>query len=454
MTKTFNIQEVWQHVSSAIKADFSETCYYAWFTGVAPHGIENNVFKLSAPNQIKATALKNMFASKIKSALWHVTGVEFEIEIIANAQIEPSKITVLPPKKDIKAEAKVPKEEKYNYPAELNPLKNFDNFITGENNSYAKNCALSICKNLGKYNPVLFYGGSGLGKTHLLHAIGHKILEDNPKAKLLYINSEKFTNEFISTLNTKNMNAFRNKFRNLDVLLLDDLQFFMKKERVQEEFFHTFNDLKNANKQIVLVADRPIKEMSELVDRLRSRISGGLIVEIQPPDFDTRVAILKQNLAKSGAEAIDDEVVSWIAEHIKNNIRELEGAVLKVTSHAEISQTNIDLKLATKVLNDYLTDLSHTCCTTIDIIKAVEEHFNLIKGSLTSQQRTRAISNSRHIAMFLCRELTESTLPEIGETFGGRDHTSVLHAVNKIKKEMQHNLEIITTINSIKEKLA
>ncbi len=319
----------------------------------------------------------------------------------------------------------------------LNPKYTFDSFVIGNSNRFAHAASLAVAESPAKaYNPLFIYGGVGLGKTHLMHAIGHYILNNNPKSQVVYVSSEKFTNELINSIKDDKNVEFRNKYRNIDILLVDDIQFIAGKERTQEEFFHTFNALYEANKQIIISSDRPPKEIPTLEDRLRSRFEWGLIADIQAPDFETRMAILKK---KADVEKLNipNEVMVYIATKIKSNIRELEGALIRIVAFSSLTNKEISVDLASEALKDIISS-KQTRQVTIDIIQeVVANYYNLKIEDLKSARRTRNIAFPRQIAMYLSRKLTDMSLPKIGEEFGGRDHTTVIHAYEKISNNLK-----------------
>ena len=335
----------------------------------------------------------------------------------------------------------------------LNPKYTFDSFVIGNSNRFAHAASLAVAESPAKaYNPLFIYGGVGLGKTHLMHAIGHYILQNNPNAKVVYVSSEKFTNELINAIKDDKNEEFRTKYRSVDVFLIDDIQFIAGKERTQEEFFHTFNTLHEANKQIILSSDRPPKEIPTLEDRLRSRFEWGLIADIQAPDFETRMAILKK---KADVEKLNvpNEVMVYIATKIKSNIRELEGALIRIVAYSSLTNREITVDLATEALKDIISNKQNKSIT-IDLIQdVVAAYFNLRVEDLKSQRRTRNVAYPRQIAMYLSRKLTDMSLPKIGEEFGGRDHTTVIHAYEKISESLNKDESLEHTINDITKKL-
>ena len=335
----------------------------------------------------------------------------------------------------------------------LNPKYKFDSFVIGNSNRFAHAACLAVAEAPAKaYNPLFIYGGVGLGKTHLMHAIGHYILQNNPKAKVVYVSSEKFTNELINSIKDDKNEEFRTKYRNVDVLLIDDVQFIGGKERTQEEFFHTFNTLHENNKQIILSSDRPPKEIPTLEDRLRSRFEWGLIADIQPPDFETRIAILKKKADVENLN-IPNEVMVYIATKIKSNIRELEGALIRIVAFSSLTNKEISVDLASEALKDIISN-KQSRQVTIELIQdIVANYYNLRIEDFKSARRTRNIAYPRQIAMYLCRKLTDMSLPKIGEEFGGRDHTTVIHAYEKISAGLKKDESLKNAIGDITKKI-
>lgn len=335
----------------------------------------------------------------------------------------------------------------------LNPKYVFDNFVIGGSNQFAHAAALAVAENLGKvYNPLFLYGGVGLGKTHLMHAIGNKIKKVNPHLKILYISSEKFTNELINSIRDGNPEAFRQKYRNIDCLLVDDIQFLSKKEHTQEEFFHTFNTLYEANKHIIISSDRQPKEIPTLEDRLRSRFEWGLITDIQAPDLETRIAILRK---KALIEKIDvpNDIILLIASRIDNNIRELEGALIRVMAYSSINKVPITMETAQIALKDVFPEVQKRLVTIERVQEVVASYYKLKLEDFSVKKRTRNIAFPRQVAMYLCREMTGASLPRIGELFGGRDHTTVLHAYEKINKERGEDSKLDQVIKELTAKI-
>lgn len=330
----------------------------------------------------------------------------------------------------------------------LNPKHTFENFVIGSSNRFANGAAVAVAESPAKaYNPLFIWGGSGLGKTHLLHAAGNYAKLLHPGLRVKYVSSEEFTNDFINSMRDDRQESFKRRYRNLDILMVDDIQFLEGKESTQEEFFHTFNALHQANKQIILSSDRPPKQLTTLEDRLRTRFEGGLITDIQPPDLETRIAILMKKAAADGTQ-IDREVLELIASRFENSIRELEGALIRVSAYSSLVNEPINMEMAEIALRDLVPDNAGRQITAAAIIEASAEYFSIDPDDLRGAGKRRAIAHARQLAMYLCRELTELSLPKIGDEFGGKDHTTVMYAVRKISKEMNENRQ---TYNEIQE---
>ncbi|MBD7913086.1 MULTISPECIES: chromosomal replication initiator protein DnaA [Clostridium] len=443
-----DLNELWQKTLNIIKSEMSEVSFNTWIKSCEPISISSDTIKISVPNSFTQDILdkryKDLVANSIKATCSKLYNIEF---LIASE---------LKPEESIKKEQ--PKEEKSiivndEMSTTLNPKYTFDSFVIGNSNRFAHAASLAVAEAPAKaYNPLFIYGGVGLGKTHLMHAIGHYILENNPSAKVVYVSSEKFTNELINSIKDDKNEEFRNKYRNVDILLIDDIQFIAGKERTQEEFFHTFNELHDANKQIILSSDRPPKEIPTLEDRLRSRFEWGLIADIQIPDFETRMAILKKKADVENLN-VENEVMVYIATKIKSNIRELEGALIRIVAYSSLTNREITVDLASEALKDIISKKQGKNITISLIQDIVASYFNLRVEELKSQRRTRNVAYPRQIAMYLSRKLTDMSLPKIGEEFGGRDHTTVIHAYEKISDNLNSDENLQKTIEDITKKL-
>ena len=444
------IQEKWEEIKEIVKKeyDLSDISYNTWLAQLNCYSVDNDTVTILIPSD-QAHAL-NYISNKYKS-YFQVTITEmmehnYEISFILEKDID------LHSTKQFKTN-----NYNANYEsANLNSKYKFDTFVVGSNNKFAHSAALAVAESPGEaYNPLYIYGGAGLGKTHLMHSIGHFILEQNPNMKVLYVTSEEFTNEVINSIrsgNAADMTKLRDKYRTVDVLLIDDVQFIIGKESTQEEFFHTFNVLHSAGKQIILSSDKPPKEMETLEERFRSRFEWGLIADIQPPDYETRMAILRKN-AETYNKFIDDDIIKYIADNIKSNIRELEGAFNKVIAFSKLNNRELTMELAEEALKDVIYPDKMKVITPNLIIEVVCEHFGVSPADITSKKRNAEFVQPRQIVMYLCRELTDSSFISIGKILGNKDHSTIMHGVDKIKKEIEENEEMANKIAVIKKKL-
>lgn len=443
-----DLKKSWQKTLEILKVEMTPVSYDTWVAPVTPINLDlkEKRLYLSLYNDMAKTILETRYISVIEKTVQDVFGM-------------PLKVIFIPPDDDAEEDGTTPYRFHVNrtYTDELylNPKYNFNTFVVGNNNKLAHAASLAVAQNPSKvYNPLFLYGGAGLGKTHLMHAIGHYILQHYPKLKVLYVSSEMFTNELINAIKSDKNVEFRNKYRSIDVLLIDDIQFIEKKERTQEEIFHTFNALHEANKHIIISSDRPPKEIATLEARLRSRFEWGLIADIQPPDYETRVAILRKKAEMDEVASTPelDDVISLIAEKIQSNIRELEGAFNRVVAHASLTNHKINKELAKQVLLDVFSSKDRVITPSM-IKKAVCVHFNLKDSDMESSNRSRNIAFPRQIAMYLCRDLTSLSLPKIGEQFGNRDHTTVLHACEKIHTEMKLNQNLKQILTALQKEI-
>ncbi|MCR5176074.1 MAG: chromosomal replication initiator protein DnaA [Anaerovibrio sp.] len=457
------LNEVWENIINELKNYLSEKVIDNWFSFVKLMNYQNDVLTLSVPNEIAKDYIEQRYIMDLKDACKNVLktdDITLEIELrkeeaVADAPVEESLFNEpnTSSSSDIHVKPDIPGQIAPGDSSSLNPKYIFETFVTGSFNRMAHAAALAVAQNPGTtYNPLFMYGGVGLGKTHLMHAIGHEVLKNNPDKRVLYITSEKFTNELINSIRDNTTEAFRQKYRNIDLLMVDDIQFLSKKERTQEEFFHTFNALHQANKQIVLSSDRPPREIKTLEERLSSRFAWGMLTDIQIPDLETRIAILKK---KALLENIDvpNEALIYIAGRIDNNIRELEGALTRVVAYADLIGEKITTELVAETLKDVYPENNKKEITMEVIQEIVASYFNLKIDDLNSSKRTKTLAYPRQIAMYLCRELTDTSLPQIGEFFGGRDHTTVLHAHNKINDEKKENIKLDNTLQELINKI-
>ncbi|KZL93017.1 chromosomal replication initiator protein DnaA [Clostridium magnum] len=441
-------KEIWEKTLNIIKGELTEVSFNTWIKSITPISIEDDSVKLSVPNDFTRGILDSRYKDLIINALKLITSKKYNVEFLIMSE-EAIDSTESKHKKEPKSKIVVNDEMS----TMLNPKYTFDSFVIGNSNRFAHAASLAVAEAPAKaYNPLFIYGGVGLGKTHLMHAIGHYILQNNPKSKVVYVSSEKFTNELINSIKDDKNVDFRNKYRNIDVLLIDDIQFIAGKERTQEEFFHTFNALHESNKQIILSSDRPPKEIPTLEDRLRSRFEWGLIADIQAPDFETRMAILKKKADVENLN-IPNEVMVYIATKIKSNIRELEGALIRIVAFSSLTNKDVSVELAAEALKDIISS-KQSKQVTIDLIQdVVANYFNLKVDDLKSSRRTRNVAFPRQIAMYLSRKLTDMSLPKIGEEFGGRDHTTVIHAYEKISSNLKVDESLQNAVNDLTKRI-
>lgn len=440
-----HLEELWNSVLAQVEQKISKPSFDTWLKSTKLLNYEDTKVTIAAPNSFAREWLENHYVHLIAGILAELTGQDLIINFVV--QQDQGKNDDF----DLPAPIIQPKKNDLNETnGMLNPKYTFDTFVIGANNRFAHAASLAVAEAPAKaYNPFFIYGGVGLGKTHLMHAIGHYVLEHNPNAKVVYLSSEKFTNEFINAIRDNRPGEFRNKYRNVDVLLIDDIQFLAGKESTQEEFFHTFNTLHTESKQIVISSDRPPKEIPTLEDRLRSRFEWGLITDITPPDLETRIAILRKKAKADGLD-IPNEVMHYIANQIDTNIRELEGALIRVVAYSSLVNKDITVELAAEALKDIIPNSKPRVITIFDIQKAVGEHFHVKQEDFTAKKRTKSIAFPRQIAMYLSRELTDFSLPKIGEEFGGRDHTTVIHAHEKISKLLKEDKQLQQDIQQIR----
>lgn len=440
--------EVWQQVLSVIQTKLSKPSFDTWFKATKASFLGDSVVVVTAPTTFAVEWLETRYTKLVSSTLSEYIGRSVDVKFSIEEARPPEPAEPFP---QMPTNRQPVLEEPMMH--QLNPKYTFDTFVIGAANRFAHAASLAVAELPAKsYNPFFMYGGVGLGKTHLMHAIGHYILEHNPHMKVLYLSSEKFTNEFINAIRDNRGESFRNKYRNIDVLLIDDIQFLAGKEGTQEEFFHTFNALHEEHKQIVISSDRPPKEIPTLEERLRSRFEWGLITDIQPPDLETRIAILRK---KAKAENLDipNEAMMYIANMIDTNIRELEGALIRIVAYSSLTNQDISAHLAAEALKDILPTGRNRLITMQDIQQRVGEYYGLKLEDFKARKRTKAIAFPRQIAMYLSRELTDYSLPKIGDAFGGRDHTTVIHAHEKISSQLKVDQDLYKIINSLTERI-
>ncbi|MBE3594875.1 MAG: chromosomal replication initiator protein DnaA [Candidatus Carbobacillus altaicus] len=443
-------ETIWHTILEELQKRLSKPSYETWFQDTQGYVIQNSELLIKVPNAFIKSWLQDNYIAYLATMIEEMHGTPLRPRFLTPEELPPTQAET-PAYLSASSQTLMqtaPEAEP------LNPKYIFETFVVGHGNRFAHAAALAVAERPAKsYNPLFIYGGVGLGKTHLMHAIGHYVRKHHPQLKVVYLSSEKFTNEFIGAIRDSRTEVFRQKYRSVDLLLIDDIQFLAGKEQTQEEFFHTFNTLHEANKQIVISSDRPPKEIPTLEERLRSRFEWGLITDIQPPDLETRVAILYK---KTKAEQLDipNDVLLYIASQVSTNIRELEGALIRTVAYASLMNRDIDVPLAEEALKDLISPHNHKQLTVFDILKTVADHFSIRIEDLKGKKRQRDIVLPRQIAMYLTRELTSLSLPKIGQEFGGRDHTTVIHACDKIQKALSDDPKLKQTIAELKERLS
>lgn len=449
------IQERWNEILEKVRIEHSvtEVSFRTWLKPLQVHSVNDDVIILLVSDaQLGTEFVSKKYSVPLKVAIEEVIGKAFELKFVL-----PNELNNLSTKQSSAAPTNnVPSVNTIN--PNLNPRYTFDTFVVGANNNLAHAASLAVAESPGEmYNPLFIYGGVGLGKTHLMHSIAHFILEKNPDAKVLYVTSEKFTNELIESIGNKNDNTpvkFREKYRNIDVLLIDDIQFIIGKERTQMEFFHTFNTLHEAKKQIIISSDKPPKEIETLEERLRSRFEMGLTVDVQSPDYETRMAILRKKEELDGLN-IDSNVLEFIAANIKSNIRELEGALTRLVAFSRLNNgREIDVEMAESELKDFIYPNENKKITIELIIDIVSEHYEISPSDILSSKKSKNIAFPRQICMYLCRNLTEFSLEDIGKSLGNRDHTTILYGIQKIEKDVKTDRSLQNTIEVLIKKIS
>jgi len=436
--------DLWARVLSRVKKHVNQHSFETWFRPIAYKGCEEGAVYLGVPTETFRKCLLENYFSLLSDSIREVTQSSLQLKISAEATSAPA------PRPAYAAHESNP----FDYAPQLNPRYTFASFVVGASNQFAHAAALAVAEQPSRaYNPLFFYGGVGLGKTHLLHAIGNLIQDRNRSLRLTYMSSEKFVNELVNAIRFDHASQFRQKYRNIDVLLMDDIQFIAGKERTQEEFFHTFNALYDAQKQIVITSDCPPKEIPTLEERLHSRFEWGLIADIQPPDLETKLAILRKK-AETDLPALRDDVALYIASNIRSNIRELEGALNKLGAHAAlegVDMADVDIAYIKKILE--VATEEKPAISSERVLQAVASFFRLKPAQLKAKNNSRPIAVPRQIAMYICKEFTKSSLPQIGKDFGGKHHTTVLHSIRKIQALKEKDAEISTALRKIVDSL-
>lgn len=443
--------ELWDRTLESVRERITNGGARAWVEGTRPVGLSGNVLVLAAPSAFAKEWLEKRYAGQLTEALSVVAGREVTLQVTVDSG-RGETIVLDEPEPDAASARAVPRATAPEAPA-LNPRYLFETFVIGPSNRFAHAAAQAVAEQPARsYNPLFIYGGAGLGKTHLLHAIGHEVHRMYPQAQVRYVSSEQFMNEFIRGVREEKMTLFRQRYREADVLLIDDIQFLARGEQTQEEFFHTFNALHMDSKQIVITSDRAPADIATLEDRLRTRFEWGLITDVQPPDLETRVAILQKKVAADGI-AISNDVLAYIATRVQNNIRELEGRLIRVVAAASLSRAPITLELAQEVLKPLLPRDGNDEIPVDVIINECADYFAITRDELVGPSRNRHLVNGRQIAMYLCRELTPLSLPKIGDRFGGRDHTTVMHADQKIRTLMSERRQVYAQVQELTQRI-
>ena len=448
-------EKTWVAAQQLLRAMLTNSeIYNLWFGPLRASSMEGDQLALEVANEFSELWLRDNYLDLLRDVVSRVTGRPMEVVFNVTPVDGAPKIETREPEKP------APREEasaidRNGAPKELpfNPKNTFDTFVVGNNNTFAHAAAIAVAQAPGKsYNPLFLYGGVGLGKTHLLHAIGQHVVSHKKGARVTYVSTEKFTNEFIDAIQNNQLVRFRRRYRQTDVFLIDDIQFLAGKERIQEEFFHTFNTLHEARKQIVLTCDRPASEIQNLEQRLVSRFEWGLVTDLQPPDVETRLAILRKKEKIMGVE-LPDEIINFMAQRIRTNIRRLEGALVRVTSFASLTGKQLTIEVVESLLREILHEEGRFSISIDSIQKKVAEHFDIRLADMTSKRRPENIAFPRQIAMYLARQMTESSLNTIGEAFGGRDHGTVLHACRLVKDRMQLDAHVRQVVSYLEKQL-
>jgi chromosomal replication initiator protein len=449
------MSKLWEDTLTHLELNLSSQHFSTWIKPLKLVKIEQDMVYLEVPNRFVLDWVKDNYSKLIQKILEELSAVNYRLQFSVTGHArdvlprpgETREIPNLPVNNQKKAVNNI-----HSADINLNRKYSFEEFVSGSSNQFAYAAAMAVANNPATtYNPLFIYGGVGLGKTHLVNAIGNAILNKSPQMRICYYTSEKFMNELINSLRYNRMDEFRNKFRSMDVLLIDDIQFIAGKERTQEEFFHTFNALYESHKQIIVTSDKFPKDIPGLEERLRSRFEWGLIADIQPPDVETKLAILKMK-AEQNSIKLPEEVSSFLANSVCSNVRELEGYLIRIGAYASLTSTPVSIEMARDVLKDILVERNKEL-TVEEILKRVSSHFNIKISDIKSPKRLKAVVLPRQIAMYLSRQLTSSSYPEIGERFGGKDHSTIIHAIRKIEKLIEEDFQLSSTIENLKKEL-
>jgi chromosomal replication initiator protein len=445
---------IWAAAQEHLRSRLTPDTYNLWFAPLRASGQENSTIVLEVANDFCEVWLKDNYVGLLQDVIAMVSGRQLDIKFKVNSSTAATAAAIRPMPAKVKALESTPEKASAAPELNFNPKNTFETFVVGNNNNFAYAAALAVAQAPGKsYNPLFLYGGVGLGKTHLLHAIGQHVTGTRKAARVAYVSSEKFTNEYIDGIQNNQLARFRKKYRQTDVLLIDDIQFLAGKERIQEEFFHTFNALHEGHKQIVLTCDRPASEIQNLEHRLVSRFEWGLVTDLQPPDIEMRLAILQKKAQIMGVD-LPDEIMNFLANRIRTNIRRLEGALIRVASYAALTGKKLTLEVVENLLREILHEEGRLSISIESIQKKVAEHFDIRLADMTSKRRPENIAFPRQIAMFLARTMTESSLNSIGEAFGGRDHGTVMHACRLVKDRMEVDANVRQVVSYLEKQLS
>jgi chromosomal replication initiator protein len=444
----YNYYDFWKEVLTQIKIDLNDQEFTTWFSRIDYDSSKAETIILAVPSKFVMDQIKQRYSAMITKTLHELSGSELSIDFIIKKR-EAKQVVEEDSTPERPSQERATYHKKQTHLEDKSANYSFDSFIVGDNSSFAFNACMAIAKNPGTaYNPCLIYGGVGLGKTHLIQSVGRYVSENIPEMKVTYVTAEAFTNEFIQAIGDKKIQPFKNKYRKVDILLIDDIHFLQGKESTQEELFHTFNDLYDSNKQMIFTCDRPVSELKKLAARLRSRFERGLNVDLQPPNYETRLAILRKKCVDHNY-AIADEILSFISRNINTNVRDLEASLTKLIAYSKLLNKEVTLKIAQEQLKDsYSLNRDHSIAIET-IQKVVADYFNLSYIELRSKKRTRAIAVPRQIAMYIARNMTDYSTTEIGYDFGGRDHTTVMHACQKIESLIQTDSSMDNTIQKL-----
>lgn len=444
------IGSIWEDVLEIVKGELNTPSFKTWFEHTTPVELtDDGVFVVGVQNEFARSWLEERYSQRLGSALRQVVGSDMTVRIVVDHASSATAVDETPPPESaLERIVEEGPQPEASAPSEFNPKYTFDSFVVGESNAFARNAALAVAEQPGlKYNPLFIWGGPGLGKTHLLQAIGNYVATNYPHKKVMYVTSEQFTNDFLDSISAKRTDSFRQKYRSVDVLLIDDIQFLEKKIGTQEQFFNTFNELHGRGKAVVLSSDRPPKDI-DMDERYQSRFAWGLQADIQPPNYETRLAILRQFM-DSQKVPYDDNALAFLAEKATPNIREMEGAVIRIIAYRELTKKpTVDLSIAEQVTGDLFPERNRVVSIST-IQRETCRYYNLTHSDLVGSKRSQAIVYPRQVAMYLSRELTDMSLPKIGDEFGGRDHTTVMHATAKIQKLMSAQRDVYNEIQAL-----